>query len=76
VSGARPGAESQLNESVDSQRLGTLEDRIEVATVKTDAARSAHEDCASCFEAFDSLPRAVCDTPGHSVAKRVRPLST
>jgi len=78
VSGARPGTKSQLNESVDSQHLGALENRIESAIVKTDAARSAHEDCASCFEAFDSLfdslPGAVCDTPGHSVAQTVRPL--
>ena len=66
MSGARPGTKSQLNESVDSQHLGALENRIEVAIVKTDAARSAHEDCASCFEVFDSLfdrlPGAVCDS--------------
>src|SRR2546430_1347776 len=34
VSGARPGTKSQLNESVDSQHLGALENRIEVAIVK------------------------------------------
>ncbi len=65
MSGARPGTKSQLNESVDSQHLGALENRIEVAIVKTDASRSAPEDCASCFEAFDSLfdslPGAVCE---------------
>src|SRR5207237_8422191 len=80
VSGARTGTKSQLNEADDSQHLGALENRIEVAIVKTDGARSAHEDCASCFEAFDSLfdslPAAVCDTPGHSVAQTVRPLCT
>ena len=79
MSGARPGTKSQLNESVDSQHLGALENRIEVAIVKTDASRSAPEDCASCFEAFDSLfdslPGAVCDTPGHSVAQTVTPLT-
>ena len=51
MSGARPGTKSQLNESVDSQHLGALENRIEVAIVKTDGARSAHEDCASCHRA-------------------------
>ena len=65
MSGARPGTKSQLNESVDSQHLGALENRIEVAIVKADAGRPAPEDCASCFEAFDSLfdslPGAVCE---------------
>ena len=65
MSGARPGTKSQLNESVDSQHLGALENRIEVVIVKADAGRPAPEDCASCFEAFDSLfdslPGAVCE---------------
>ena len=46
---------------------GALENRIEVAIVKTDAAGSAHEDCASCFEAFDSL---VDSLPGASVTRQ------
>lgn len=81
MSGAKPGPNGQSpNESIDDQRLGAVENRIEVAIVKADAGRSAPEDCDSCFEALTAY---LTGYPGQSVTrqdtlwhKRVRSLRT